>query len=42
LVACCAIKVARKKGELLTETYGWFTEGLDTEDLGTARALLED
>jgi predicted ATPase len=27
--------------ELLTEIYGWFTEGLDTADLQDARALLE-
>jgi predicted ATPase len=26
---------------LLTETYGWFTEGFDTRDLEEARALLE-
>ena len=28
--------------ELLTEVYGWFTEGLDTADLKEARALLEE
>ena len=27
--------------ELLTEVYGWFTEGFDTADLQEARALLE-
>jgi predicted ATPase len=27
---------------LLAETYGWFTEGFDTPDLGEARALLEE
>jgi adenylate cyclase len=26
---------------LLTEVYGWFTEGFDTADLQEARALLE-
>jgi class 3 adenylate cyclase/tetratricopeptide (TPR) repeat protein len=26
---------------LLQETYGWFTEGFDTPDLGAARALLD-
>ena len=28
-------------GDLLAETYGWFTEGFDTADLTAARALLE-
>jgi predicted ATPase len=28
-------------GRLLTEVYGWFTEGFDTVDLRDARALLE-
>jgi class 3 adenylate cyclase/predicted ATPase len=28
--------------KLLTEIYGWFTEGFDTEDLKTAKALLEE
>jgi predicted ATPase len=28
--------------ELLTEVYGWFTEGFDTADLKEARALLEE
>jgi predicted ATPase len=27
--------------QLLTEVYGWFTEGFDTADLQEARALLE-
>jgi hypothetical protein len=27
--------------ELLTEVYGWFTEGFDTADLQEARALLD-
>jgi tetratricopeptide (TPR) repeat protein len=27
--------------QLLTETYGWFTEGFDTSDLKGAKALLE-
>jgi predicted ATPase len=29
-------------GDLLAETYGWFTEGFDTADLTAARALLEE
>jgi predicted ATPase len=28
--------------QLLTEIYGWFTEGFDTADLQDARALLEE
>ena len=28
--------------QLLSEVYGWFTEGFDTADLQEARALLED
>jgi DNA-binding winged helix-turn-helix (wHTH) protein/tetratricopeptide (TPR) repeat protein len=28
--------------ELLADVYGWFTEGLDTADLKTAKALLEE
>jgi predicted ATPase len=34
-----------KKGEtqqLLSETYGWFTERFDTKDLQEAKALLEE
>jgi hypothetical protein len=27
---------------LLTEIYGWFTEGFDTRDLQDAKALLEE
>ena len=27
---------------LLSEIYGWFTEGFDTADLKDAKALLED
>jgi hypothetical protein len=26
--------------QILTEIYGWFTEGFDTEDVQEARALL--
>ena len=26
---------------MLTEIYGWFTEGFDTKDLQEAKALLE-
>jgi predicted ATPase len=28
--------------QLLTEIYGWFTEGFDTKDLQEAKALLEE
>jgi predicted ATPase len=28
--------------QILTEIYGWFTEGFDTPDLQDARALLEE
>jgi len=34
-----------KKGEarqMLSEIYGWFTEGFDTKDLQEARELLEE
>ena len=27
---------------MLSETYGWFTEGFDTADLKEAKALLEE
>jgi hypothetical protein len=27
--------------ELLSEIYGWFTEGVDTKDLQEAKALLD-
>ena len=27
--------------EMLSEIYGWFTEGFDTKDLQEAKALLE-
>jgi adenylate cyclase len=27
---------------MLTEIYGWFTEGFDTADLNEAKALLEE
>jgi adenylate cyclase len=27
---------------MLTEIYGWFTEGFDTADLKEAKALLEE
>ena len=27
--------------QMLTEIYGWFTEGFDTKDLQEARALLD-
>jgi predicted ATPase len=32
----------REARELLAPVYGWFTEGLETADLRTARALLEE
>jgi len=28
--------------QMLTEIYGWFTEGFDTADLKEAKALLEE
>jgi adenylate cyclase len=28
--------------QLLADVYGWFTEGFDTADLKTAKALLEE
>jgi len=28
--------------QLLTDIYGWFTEGFDTADLKAAKALLEE
>ena len=31
-----------KAHALLTEVYGWFTEGFDTADLQEAQALLEE
>jgi len=44
-----ALAVARRQsapraeaGDLPAETYGWFTEGLDTADSTAARALLEE
>ena len=32
----------REAHELLSEIYGWFTEGFDTKDLQEAKALLEE
>jgi predicted ATPase len=32
----------KKAHKLLTEIYGWFTEGFDTKDLQEAKALLEE
>ena len=32
----------RTVGEMLSEAYGWFTEGLDTPDLKEAKALLDE
>jgi len=31
----------RKARQMLTEIYGWFTEGFDTADLKDAKALLD-
>jgi tetratricopeptide (TPR) repeat protein len=33
---------AREAHHLLSEIYGWFTEGFDTKDLQEAKALLEE
>jgi predicted ATPase len=33
---------ARRRAARLTGIYGWFTEGFDTADLKSARALLAD
>lgn len=35
-------KQGKSAEQMLAETYGWFTEGLDTPDLQEARALLEE
>jgi class 3 adenylate cyclase/tetratricopeptide (TPR) repeat protein len=32
----------REAEQVLADVYGWFTEGFDTEDLRTAKALLEE
>jgi len=32
----------REAHELLSEVYGWFTEGFDTKDLQEAKTLLEE
>ena len=32
----------KKARQMLTEIYGWFTEGFDTRDLQEARALLQE
>jgi predicted ATPase len=29
-------------GDMLSEIYGWFTEGFDTKDLQEAKGLLEE
>ena len=31
-----------KRGRLLSDIYGWFTEGFDTPDLKCAKALLDE
>jgi predicted ATPase len=46
MVSLC--RLLQKQGEreearqLLSETYGWFTEGFDTPDLKEAKALLDE
>jgi hypothetical protein len=37
--ACTMLAAARN---LLSEIYGWFTEGFDTKDLQEAKALLQE
>jgi predicted ATPase len=32
----------REAHDLLSEIYGWFTEGFDTKDLQEAKALLQE
>jgi predicted ATPase len=32
----------REAHQMLSEIYGWFTEGFDTKDLQEAKALLEE
>jgi predicted ATPase len=32
----------REAHHLLSETFGWFTEGFDTKDLQEAKALLDE
>ena len=43
-LAGCGSSRARstKLTRLLSEIYGWFTEGFDTKDLQEAKALLEN
>ena len=44
MIACAPVATARQEAEaheLLSEIYGWFTEGFDTKDLQEAQALLE-
>jgi hypothetical protein len=45
VLALCRLRQTPKKNaearRLLGEVYGWFTEGFDTADLKTARALLK-
>jgi ribosomal protein L40E len=38
----CGNKLVSQAGSLLSEIYGWFTEGFDTKDLIEAKALLDD
>jgi predicted ATPase len=36
------LRAAAEARDLLAPTYGWFTEGFDTPDLKTAKALLDE
>jgi len=38
----CHINRRDKARAILTEIYGWFTEGFDTADLKDAKALLDE
>ncbi len=40
---CGSNRASRKKlTQLLSEIYGWFTEGFDTKDLQEAKTMLEE
>ncbi len=39
--AVAAAGKQREAHQMLSEIYGWFTEGFDTKDLQEAKALLE-
>jgi hypothetical protein len=39
----CQLQGKKKEAHaLLSEIYGWFTQGFDTKDLQEAKALLEE